>query len=167
MPVQDVDVLISLGDLPNSVILEVADLCCPKEILAVRGNHDTAVPFPEGVRDMHCVVHEIEGVRFGGFNGSWRYKNRGHFLYEQEEATRLMAGFPAVDIFISHNSPKNCHERDTEIHVGFEAFNGYIGRAKPGLFLHGHQHLDIESLVGSTRVIGTFGHRLLELPDVG
>jgi len=138
MPVQDVDVLISLGDLPNSVILEVADLCCPKEILAVRGNHDTAVPFPEGVRDMHCVVHEIEGVRFGGFNGSWRYKNRGHFLYEQEEATRLMA-----------------------------AFNGYIGRAKPGLFLHGHQHLDIESLVGSTRVIGTFGHRLLELPDVG
>ena len=167
MPVQDVDVLISLGDLPNSVILEVADLCCPKEILAVRGNHDTAVPFPEGVRDLHLAVHEIEGVRFGGFCGSLRYK-QGAFMFEQQEVERLMADFLPVNCFLAHSPPRSIHDREAGgTHIGFVGFSNFITRCQPKLFLHGHTHIAQESLVGSTRVIGTFGHRFLELPDVG
>jgi len=162
IPAQDVDVLVSLGDLPDSVILEAANRCCPREILAVRGNHDADVPFPEGVRDLHLAVHEVNGVRFGGFNGSWRYKPVGHFLYEQEAVERLMVGFPEVQIFISHNSPRGIHDRDDEVHIGFIGLSNYITRCQPRLFLHGHQHQNIESMVGSTRVIGVFGFRFLD-----
>jgi len=166
IPAQDVDVLISLGDLPNSVILEVADRCCPSEILAVRGNHDPDVPFPEGVRDMHLVVHEVSGVRFGGFCGSLRYKH-GPFMFEQDEVERLMADFPPVDVFIAHNSPRGIHDRDDEVHLGFVAFSNFITRQQPRFFIHGHMHHNAESLVGKTRVIGVFGHRFLTLPDAG
>ena len=31
------------------------------------------------------------GLSFGGFQGSWKYKPRGHFLYEQEEARAMLA----------------------------------------------------------------------------
>ena len=38
--------------------------------------------------------------------------------------------------------------------MGFEAFNKYIARAQPRLFLHGHQHVDAETMAGATRVMG-------------
>ena len=166
IPVQDVDVLVSLGDLPNSVILEVADRCCPKEILAVRGNHDAAVPFPEGVRDMHLAVHEIGGVRFGGFCGSLRYK-QGAFMFEQSEVEKLMATFPPVDCFLAHSPPRSIHDREAGgTHIGFVGFTNFITNSNPKFFLHGHQHHNVETQIGGTQVIGTFGHRFLNIPDV-
>jgi len=83
LPDCQADVLISLGDLPDSVILAAAEKCQCREILAVRGNHDAEVPFPEGVRDLHLAVHEVAGVRFGGFCGSLRYK-QGAFMFERK-----------------------------------------------------------------------------------
>ena len=88
---------------------------------------------------------------------------RGHYLYEQDEAERLLAGFPPVDVFIAHNSPRNMHERDTEVHVGFEAFNRYIERAQPRIFIHGHQHVNQDTLVGRTQVMGVFGQRRIQI----
>jgi Icc-related predicted phosphoesterase len=160
---QPADLVISLGDVADLVILEAARLAeCPR-IFAVKGNHDSGGAFPPSIIDLHLVVQTVDGVRFGGFNGSWRYKPRGHYLYEQEEAERLLAGFPTVDVFVAHNSPRNIHERDTEVHVGFEAFNRYIERAQPRLFLHGHQHVNQDTLVGRTQVMGVFGQRRIQL----
>ena len=102
LPDCQADVLISLGDLPDSVILAAAEKCQCREILAVRGNHDAEVPFPEGVRDLHLAVHEVAGVRFGGFCGSLRYK-QGAFMFEQSEVERLMADFSPVDCFLAHS----------------------------------------------------------------
>jgi hypothetical protein len=31
--------------------------------------------------------------------------------------------------------------------------------------LHGHLHENVESLIGNTRVIETFGHRMLVVPE--
>ena len=50
-------------------------------------------------------------------------------------------------------------------HMGFASFNTYIHRARPRLFLHGHQHQQVESFVGGTRVIGTYGYRFWVLPE--
>ncbi len=165
IPVQDVDVLVSLGDLPDSVILEVADRCNPREILGVRGNHDLEAPFPEGVRDLHLAVHDINGVRFGGFCGSLRYK-RGPYMFEQEEVERFMAEFPAVDVFCSHSPPRSIHDREAGgTHIGFAGITNFITRTQPSMVLHGHTHIAQESLVGRTRVVGTFGFRILDLPE--
>lgn len=159
------DVLLSLGDLPDEVILSAAQKCQCREILAVKGNHDSSGPFHDPIRDMHLVTHQVRGSSFGGFCGSWKYKPKGNYLFEQSEVESLMSNFPGVDVFLAHNSPRLVHDRDDEVHIGFTAFNAYITRTKPKLFLHGHQHQSAESTLGATRVIGVYGYRFLALPD--
>ena len=160
---QPVDLVVSLGDVANLVILEAARQAQCGRIFAVKGNHDSGGAFPPSIIDLHLVVQTVDGVRFGGFNGSWRYKPRGHYLYDQEEVEGLLAGFPSVDVFVAHNSPQNIHERDTEVHIGFEAFNRYIERAQPRLFLHGHQHVNQDTPVGHTQIMGVYGQRRTQL----
>jgi Icc-related predicted phosphoesterase len=133
--------------------------------MAVKGNHDSSGPFSAPIRDLHLKMFRYRGVVFGGFCGSWKYKPRGNYLFEEFEVERLMLKFPAVDVFVAHNSPRLVHDREDEVHLGFASFNSYIKRATPKLFLHGHQHENVERQIGGTRVIGTYGHRLLVLPE--
>jgi len=74
-----------------------------------------------------------------------------------------MEKFPPVDIFIAHNSPKGVHERDQDIHQGFDAFNDYIERANPLYFIHGHQHTNMLSQINNTRILSVYGEKALEL----
>jgi uncharacterized protein len=165
IPDCNVDVLISCGDLPDEVIFGAAKKCNCKEVLAVKGNHDSSASFPAPIRDLHLTIFPFRGMRFGGFCGAWKYKPRGNYLFENSEVEGYLSGFPAVDIFITHNSPRLIHDREDDVHLGFAAFNRFIERAKPKLMLHGHQHQNVESLVGSTRVIGIYGYRQLVLSD--
>ena len=106
-------------------------------------------------------------MSFGGLNGCFQYKPRGNFLYYQEEVDAFLESFPAVDVFLSHNSPRGVHDREDEVHTGFNALNAYIERAAPRLLLHGHQHQENETLVGRTRVVGVFGWRVMEIEGMG
>jgi Icc-related predicted phosphoesterase len=157
------DVLVSCGDVADPTILQIAKAVQCSCIYAVKGNHDSSGAFQPPIVDLHLVVHEQSGLRFGGFKGSWKYKPRGNYLYEQPEARSLLTGFPAVDVFVSHNSPRHVHDREDEVHLGFDACVEYIQRVQPRLFLHGHQHVNQETLVGTTKVIGVYGHRWIEL----
>jgi Icc-related predicted phosphoesterase len=165
-PACSADLLISLGDMPDAVIQQVGTRCGCKEILAVKGNHDSSSPFPPPIRDLHLQTFAFRGVTFGGFCGSWKYKPRGNYLFEQDEVERLLASFPPVDVFVTHNSPRLVHDRDDEVHLGFVAFSNYLARHRPKYFLHGHQHHDVETTIGNTRIIGTFGHRFLRLEAI-
>ena len=155
------DVLLSCGDTNDQVILQAAEAYGCSRIFAVKGNHDRNTPFPDPIIDLHLQVCEYGGLRFGGFNGAWKYKPKGHFLYEQTEAKFLLDAFPPVDIFLSHNSPRHVHDRDDGIHYGFDALTSYIERTQPKLLIHGHQHLMKESQIGETRVIGVHGYRII------
>ena len=72
---------------------------------------------------------------------------------------QLLENFPAVDVFIAHNSPRGIHECDTSIHQGFDAFIEYIDRAQPAYFLHGHQHCREVSYRGNTCIMGVYGEK--------
>lgn len=157
------DLLICCGDLSDEFILKIAERTLSRHVLAVKGNHDTATPFPPPIVDLHLKVHEHRGLRFGGFNGSWRYKPRGHYLYDQDEVAQQLEKFPPVDVFVAHNSPRQVHEWDDHVHVGFRAFNDYLKRARPHVFIHGHQHVNAETLFGKTRIVGVFGQRWIQL----
>ena len=157
------DLLISCGDVSDPVILGAAEAYQCSQIFAVKGNHDFPAPFPHPIVDLHLHVESYGGMQFGGLNGSWKYKPRGHYLYEQAEATDLLKGFPPVDIFVSHNSPRGIHDKEDGIHPGFDALNIHIQSAKPKLLIHGHQHLNIETGVMGTKVLGVYGHRLIEV----
>lgn len=165
LPAAQADVLISCGDLTDQTILNAANRCGCRHILAVKGNHDSSAPFQTPIVDLHLRSHTVRGVTFGGFCGSWKYKPKGNHLFEQAEVERALAAFPRVDVFVAHNSPRMVHDRDDEVHIGFVAFNSYIARTQLRWLFHGHQHLNAESTVGATRVIGTYGHRFVVIPE--
>jgi len=160
------DIVISCGDTAECLVLEAARAFMCDCIVAVKGNHDPDTPFMPPVVDLHLAVREFGGLRFAGFGGAWRYKPRGLHLYEQDEVEAELAKLPPVDILVCHNSPLGVHDRPDGIHTGFSGLNTYIRQSRPRLLIHGHQHQNIETLVDTTRVIGVYGHRLLDLPSV-
>lgn len=157
------DLLISCGDVSDPVILEAAEAYQCSQIYAVKGNHDFPALFPPPIIDLHLHVESHGGMAFGGLNGSWKYKPRGHYLYGQAEATGLLKDFPPVDIFVAHNSPRGIHDKEDGIHTGFDALTAYIHSAKPRLLIHGHQHLNIETPFIETKVLGVYGPIVIEV----
>ena len=164
-PDSHVDLLISCGDLADEVILQVAQKCKCREIFAVKGNHDSSGTFRTPIQDLHLKTLRFAGLAFGGFCGSWKYKPRGNYLFEQSEVAVALAVFPPVDIFVTHNSPRHVHDRDDDVHTGFVAFNDYITRIQPRFVFHGHQHVNQDTALGPTRVIGTYGFRQIAILD--
>jgi Icc-related predicted phosphoesterase len=163
LPKVQVELLIACGDLCDDVILHTATATGARQILAVKGNHDSSSPFPSQIVDLHLRTSEVGGLTFGGFGGSWKYKPKGHHLFEQHEVESALHCFPRVDVFVAHNSPRLIHDRDDDVHCGFVAFSNYIEQHQPRYFLHGHQHVHQETTVGQTKVIGTFGFRSLTI----
>lgn len=159
----EADVVLACGDVYDQVVLEAARAYRCPVVFAVKGNHDSGGAFAEAIVDLHLATREHRGIVFGGFNGSWRYKPRGPFLYDQAEAQAMLAAFPRVDVFVSHNSPRGVHDREDQVHLGFEALSAYIARTRPRLVIHGHQHVDRETEMGGTRVVGVYGHRMLDI----
>lgn len=157
------DILISLGDLHETTIMRAANLYGTSRILAVKGNHDLPDSFPQPIENLHRKVVTINGISFGGIGGSWQYKPKGHHLFQQEEVHNMLDSFPAVDVFIAHNSPQGYHERDPDVHQGFEAFSSYILQHQPEYFIHGHQHSNQISKIGKTTVLSVFGEVILNL----
>lgn len=157
------DLVISLGDIPDATILEVAAELSAPRIFAVKGSRDTDAAFPDGIIDLHRRAVKFGRWTFGGFGGCWKYKPDGHHLYEQEEVELMLEGFPTIDVFVAHNSPAGLHERDEEAHRGFTAFNTLIETAKPYIFLHGHQHVQKNTRVDGTEVIGVHGNAVIDL----
>jgi Icc-related predicted phosphoesterase len=158
-PQDGIDAVISLGDVPNEVLEKARD-CYRCPIFAVKGNHDSP-GFPEGISDLHAKVSSLGSLAVGGFQGSWRYKPVGYFLYEQDEVN--LSDFPKVDLFIAHNSPRGVHDREDAVHYGFDAFNDYITRVQPVLFLHGHQHANKLTMLGKTECRGVYGQKVITL----
>lgn len=167
LPTDEIDLLIALGDLYDVTLEKAIDFYAPEHVIAVRGNHDVITEFPRPTRDLHLDVIDISGLLFGGFGGSWRYKRRGHHLYEQDEVIESLKDFLAVDVFIAHNSPRGIHERDDHVHQGFDAFIDYIDRVQPRYFFHGHQHCQSVSFRGRTQIIGVYGERAVLLTPNG
>lgn len=163
-PSQAVDLVVSCGDVCDPLILGAAKACFASQAFAVKGNHDSNSPFPPPITDLHLQIVTLpHGLRIGGFNGCWRYKPRGHFLYGQDEAAILIQQFPPMDILITHNSPADVHETDNHVHQGFVALSDCIQRHSPKLLIHGHQHVDRETVVGRTRAVGVYRTAVIEV----
>jgi len=157
------DILLSCGDVADQVILEAAASFGCSRIFAVKGNHDPNRQFPSQITDLHLHVEEFGGLLLGGLNGAWRYKPKGHFLYDQLEVDRFLSSFPPVDLFLSHNSPRRIHDQEDGVHYGFDGLRSYTERIKPRLLIHGHQHLNCETQFGKTRIVGVWGYKFLEI----
>lgn len=47
--------------------------------------------------------------------------------------------------------------------TGSQRSTGHILEKQPRWFFHGHQHRNIETVIGNTKVIGTYGHRVIDI----
>jgi len=168
---ENIDIIITLGDLERSDIMQLAALPhMPK--IGVYGNHDSGNYMKElGIVNMHRHIVEFQGLRFGGFEGCVRYKeNPDAIMYTQEEAWQLIKGFLPVDIFITHCPPRGVNDEDEIAHQGFDALRDYVLQNKPKVLLHGHTYPTEETMVrrlGETEIIYVHKYKIVEFSPVG
>jgi len=185
-----VDFVIACGDLPyyyQEFIISMLD----KPLFFVRGNHDPEVEYgecgnrtyPHGGIDLHRRHVRYKGLLLAGVEGSERYKHRGSFQYTQSEMWRhvfsllpglffnfLTAG-RYLDVFITHASPWEIHDKPDRAHRGIKAFRWMLRVFKPRYHFHGHIHVYRSDTITETEfmdtlVINTYGSRETEL-DLG
>lgn len=163
----NVDLIITLGDFAREDLLQLKDVIdIPK--IGVYGNHDSGLYMEEiGIQDMHLHVWEYQGISFGGFEGCVRYKdNPDAIMYTQEQASAMMMGFPAVDVFLCHCPPRGINDEEEVAHQGFDALREYVDSMHPKFLLHGHTYPTDETRItqsGPTRIEYVFGYKLITL----
>ncbi|MGD0004184.1 MAG: metallophosphoesterase [Anaerolineaceae bacterium] len=183
----DVDMIISCGDLPYyylEYMLSMLDV----PLYYVRGNHASKIEStsggdrtsPWGGIDLHrSCKHDQSGMLLAGIEGSIRYNN-GPNQYSQGEMWLIACNLvPALlinrirfgrylDILVTHSPPWKIHDGTDPPHIGIKAFRWLIDVFKPLYHLHGHIHIYrqdtiVETVVGQTHVLNTYGYRVLDL----
>ena len=184
---RDVDFVIACGDLPyyyQEYIIERLGV----PLYFVRGNHDKLVEYgygeerksPRGGINMHHYVTRFDNLLFAGVEGCIRYNHWGNFQYTQTEmwghvlrlVPRLLLNRQNygryLDVFITHAAPWGIHDKHDWTHQGVKAFNLFTRLFKPKYHFHGHNHIYeadkiVETQVGDTLVINTYGYRKIKL----
>lgn len=185
---QDVDLILSCGDLPYYYIeymISMLNVPC----YFVRGNHASLREygvggtrrFPWGAVDLHrrCVEDDT-GLLVAGLEGSLRY-NKGAHQYTQSEYWGMVLSLVPrfllnklrlnryLDVFIAHAPPWQIHDADDLPHRGIKAFRWLIKVFQPAYFLHGHIHVYRQdtvtrSMIGTTIIQNVYGYKVLTIP---
>ena len=180
---QDVDLVISCGDLPFSYLEYILSLL-NKDLYFVRGNHapegkDLKLE-PEGALNLHLTTAASKnGLLLAGIEGSLLY-NYGPYQYTQSQmwlmvyqlVPKLMLNYIKhgrfLDVFVTHAPPWQIHDQDDPAHQGVKAFRWLIESFQPKYHLHGHttDYLSSERQItelGKTTVINVTGYDVIEV----
>lgn len=173
---EGIDLIISCGDLKADYLSFLATMTS-LPVLYVPGNHDdsyTEKP-PEGCISIDGSIYEYKGVRILGFGGCNRYKP-GVYQYTQKEMKKRVRKLrtklfwtKGVDILVTHAPAFGVNDSEDLCHNGFVAFNEFIDKYRPRLFVHGHVHITYgrthprEDQIGETRVINAFEKYVVEI----
>lgn len=167
-----VDLVVTLGDLNGMALASLKGITdIPK--IGVYGNHCSGNYFESiGATNMHMMTWEYKGVKFGGFQGSLRYKKDPQaIMYTQEEAEHLFTNFPYVDVLLTHSPPYGIHDEIGDpVHQGLSAIRNYIDRHHPKYVLHGHVYVSPDVLRtkhNDTEVIFVYRQHVVELDFPG
>lgn len=130
--------------------------------------------------DLHGRAVRYSGLLLAGLDGCRRYNPGASFQYSERQVSwqvfrllqrlrwnRLRHG-RYLDILITHAPPRGIHDADDLPHQGFAAYLKLLRAARPTLMIHGHTHIYnrntvTESDFDGTRIINTYGYRVLEL----
>jgi len=175
LPVQEIDLIISCGDLPPEYLASLRNVY-NVDLYYVLGNHDLryASAPPVGCRSLNRRIIKNSNLRFMGLSGS-RWYNGGINQYTEQQ----MRGFigklrfhlwrhGGVDVLITHAPPRFIHDLEDPCHRGFRVFRKFIDKYQPRYLLHGHIHTLFEddakrkTTVNSTTVINNYGYHVLE-----
>ena len=152
--INDYDLCCCLGDISYDdyeIILKYV----PKEkIVALLGNHDDfEVLNHYGLNDINGKTFEINGIRFGGIQGSYRYKDEKFPSFTHEESINFLDKMDEVDILLSHSGPY-IDDSMGPVHSGLKGITYYLYKNHVPYIIHGHNHENVESyLKNGTKVI--------------
>lgn len=158
------DLILTLGDIEFST-LKLIKQYAKTEIIGIEGNHDFHGDLKRcNIENIHMKKVSFNGISFGGFGGSVQYKDNNDFvLYSQLECFAELDNLEPVDIFIAHNSPFGINDKEDLAHQGFKGINNYLDVNKPKLYIHGHQHVDLEiTLDNEVSLISVYGYAFVD-----
>jgi uncharacterized protein len=164
---EQIDFVVTLGDLERHDLLGLFGVGhIPK--IGVYGNHDSGNYMNElGIINMHLKAYSYKNTAIGGLQGCVRYKeNPDAIMSTQQETWTMLAGFPAVDIFITHCPPRGVNDEDELTPQGFDALRDYVLKMKPKYLLHGHTYPTEDSIVrrlGDTEIIYVHKYKIVDL----
>jgi Icc-related predicted phosphoesterase len=186
-----IDLILACGDLPDYYLEYIVGVL-DAPLFFVHGNHDKAAPQDDSIQacssptglswaaNMHGRSLCHKGLLIAGLEGCRRYNPGAPFQYEEADVrwqtlmlgryllfNRLRYG-RYLDVFITHAPPRGIQDAQDIPHQGFTAYLTLLRRYRPLLMIHGHQHIynrndASETDYYSTRVINTYGYRVLEL----
>ena len=191
----DVDLVLCAGDLPMEYVDYIVS-SLNKPTYFVFGNHNLQefkyyhprdnIDYTESYSLDHAHGAEYLGFKvkkenqllIAGVSGSMKY-NKGLNQYtEREMKAKLRKMIPALlynkirygrylDIFLTHASPKDIHDKPDPCHKGFKCFRWFLKKFKPRYMIHGHIHLydfqDIRiSQYLNTTVINAYDHYVID-----
>ena len=191
----DVDIVLCAGDLPMEYIDFVVS-SLNKPTYFIFGNHNLQeFKFYHEKDKFQCndqyEMQHSHGATYAGFkmirennlliagvSGSIRYNDGINQYTDREMKIQLLKLVPALiynkirygrylDIFLTHASPKDIHDKPDPCHRGFECFRWFIKKFKPKYMVHGHIHLyDIQDIRVSkfeeTTIVNAYSHFIID-----
>ncbi len=154
------DLVVTLGDIPDSVLDYILFQAKGVPCFGVPGNHDSKNP--AGLNNLHGQVVDFHGIRIGGIGGSRKYKNEPHH-YTVSQMKWITRRMPAADLIIAHSPPLGTSLKEDPLHQGFACFDHYIQKHKPQAWLHGHTGKKFTGEFDDTAVYGVNVRRPLTL----
>lgn len=186
---KDINLIISCGDLQfNYLEYIINGLDVP--MYYVLGNHAFRMDRSDGSRQTELcgainlhqrVIRDCTGLLVAGVEGSLLYNFGPHQYSQGDMWLKVITLLPMLiynkirygrylDVFVTHAPPWKIHDGSDRPHQGIKAFLWLDQVFQPRFHLHGHIHVYrqdtiIETLVGKTRVINVYGHRVINMPD--
>ena len=147
-----------LGDVTYSdydIILQYI----PKEkLVGILGNHDEFEILKHyGINDLNGKKVTINGIRIGGIQGCYKYKNANFPSFTHEESVQFLNQMEPVDILLSHTGPLTAESSNDIVHSGLQGITEYLYKNKVPYNIHGHDHSTYNfKLKNGTQVLGTY-----------
>lgn len=162
--IKDYDLCCCLGDITYSdyeVILKYVPI---EKIVAILGNHDGFdVLKYYGLNDLNGKIVNVNGIRIGGIQGSYRYKNEDFPSFTHEESIKFLDKMDEVDILLSHSGPFLGYKTN-EVHNGLKGITEYLYKNNVPYNIHGHNHQNIDTYMrNGTKVMERYYIEKVEL----
>jgi UDP-2,3-diacylglucosamine pyrophosphatase LpxH len=189
--VGNIDLILACGDLPYYYLEYIVSLL-DRPLYYVHGNHDKVViRAPAGhpatsteafgwATNLHTHTANHGGLLLAGLEGCRAYNPGAPYQYNEAEVKRQLFSLGLrlhrnrlrygryLDVLITHAPPRGIHDGKDLPHQGFENYLRLLRVFRPALMIHGHTHVynrneATETDYEGTRIINTYGYRVLEL----
>lgn len=162
----DYDLCCILGDIHYNDFKIILEYIPKDKIVAILGNHDMFNILSDyGLKNINGQVIEVNGVKIGAIQGSFKYKKETFPSFTHEESIDFLSNMDEVDILLSHDKPFVFDYKDPA-HDGLKGITKYLYEKKVPINIHGHIHKShLDNLKNGTQVKGVYLIELLTIKN--